>query len=330
MKALKIISVIVLILVAVFLVVPLFLATQVTITENVVVNATPSTIFNQVNTMENWKFWSPFHEADTAMISDYTGPKKGVGSTMTWLSKTLGDGQLVIAESEPYTFIRNNITFRPDEGSAVGEWTFEPTDAGVVVTWKTHIPNLEYPMGRYMGLMSEIMMKPFMLKGLNNLKELAESMPIPPEIELIEVESVPSLSIMDSTTVDGIGELLGKNYGLIMAYMQVKKIEMAGIPYAVYYNWDPSGIIKIRAAIPVASQVKGTGNIEYFELPATQVIFAKHFGGYDTSLTHAAIDEYMTDFGIECGDYIWEVYVTDPMNEPDESKWETDIYYPLK
>jgi len=26
----------------------------------------------------------------------------------------------------------------------------------------------------------------------------------------------------------------------------------------------------------------------------------------------------------------WEVYITDPMSEPDTSKWVTQIYYPVK
>jgi AraC family transcriptional regulator len=89
-------------------------------------------------------------------------------------------------------------------------------------------------------------------------------------------------------------------------------------------------MIKIRAAIPVQEQVKGKNEVEYFELPAGKVLFVKHFGGYDTSRSHEAIEEFMQDFNITCDDYIWEVYVTDPATEPDESKWETDIYYPIK
>lgn len=330
MKALKVIAIITGIIVAIFLIAPIFLATQVTISEHVIIQAKPVTIFKQVSTMTNWSNWSPFHKADTAMISEYTGPLNGVGSTMSWKSKTLGDGQLVIAECKPYTYLKNNITFKPDEGSAIGVWTFEETNDGVEVTWTTTIPDLKYPMGRYMGLLSEMMMKPFMMSGLSDLKALCEAAPVPTDIEIVDVEAMPSLSLLDSTTVDGIGEMMGRNYGLIMDYMKAKKIQMAGIPYAIYYNWDPNGIIHIRCAIPIAGQAKGKRNIEYTVLPACKAVMAKHFGGYDTSVTHEEIDQYMSDFGIECADYIWEVYVTDPMTEPDESKWETDIYYPIK
>ncbi len=330
MKALKIIGIIVGLLIAIFLIVPIFLANQVTISSHTTIQAKPVTIFHEVSTLTNWSHWSPFHAADTAMVSEFTGPERGVGATMTWLSKTLGDGQLVIAECKPYTYIQNNISFQPDNGTARGEWNFEETPDGVSVTWTTTMPDLKYPMGRYMGLLSGMMMDPFMASGLSKLKSYCESLPAPPDIEMVDVESVPSLSILDSTTVDGIGEMLGRNYELISAYMTAKKLDMAGIPYAVYYNWDPNGIIHIRAAIPVAKADNGKGQIEFFELPATKAVMAKHMGGYDTSTTHEAIMEYMQDFGIECADYIWEVYVTDPMTEPDESKWETDVYYPVK
>ncbi len=330
MKALKIIGIIVGLLIALFLIVPVFLANQVTISSHTTIQAKPVTIFNQVRTLKNWSNWSPFHAADTAMISEYTGPERGVGSTMTWLSKTLGDGQLVIVECKPYTYIKNRITFQPDNSAAMGEWSFEEAPEGVRVTWTTIMSDLKYPMGRYMGLLSGMMMDPFMASGLSALKTYCEAMPEPPAIELVDVESVPSLSVLDSTTIDGIGVMLEQNYGLISDYLAAKKIEMAGYPYAVYYNWDPDGIIRIRAAIPIAKTYKGKGRIESFDLPATKAVMAKHMGGYDTSVTHEAIMEYMEDFGIECADYIWEVYVTDPMTEPDESKWETDVYYPVK
>ena len=70
---------------------------------------------------------------------------------------------------------------------------------------------------------------------------------------------------------------------------------------------------------------------EYFELPACEAVYAKHFGSYDSGNTHYAIEAYMKANEIDySGAYIWEVYITDPMNEPDTAKWQTDIYYPVK
>ena len=178
--------------------------------------------------------------------------------------------------------------------------------------------------------MSKSMMTPLMEKGLSALKTVAEAQP-EVEIKVVDVEMLPALTVLDSTTVDGIGDMLGKNYGAIMEYIMKKNIPITGAPFAVYYNWDPEGIIVIRAGMPVPEGTKSKDRIEYYELPACKAVYAKHFGSYDSGDTHYAIDAYMKANQIDYnGAYIWEVYITDPMNEPDTAKWQTDIYYPVK
>ncbi len=49
MKALKVLGIIVLILIAILTIIPLFLADNVTITSEKVINAKPATVFQQVN-----------------------------------------------------------------------------------------------------------------------------------------------------------------------------------------------------------------------------------------------------------------------------------------
>ena len=236
---------------------------------------------------------------------------------------------MTIVKSEPYAVIQNKLEFGPDGAGGTGTWNFEKTEEGVKVNWAIQITDMKYPIERWYGLMSKSIMTPLMEQGLTTLKSVAESKQII-DIQLVNLDMQPSLSILDSTTIDGIGELLGRNYGIIMEHIMKKEIPMTGFPFAVYYNWDPNGIIVIRAAVPVAEGTKGHKVIEYFELPAAKAVYAKHFGSYDTGDTHYAIDDYMKVNKIEGNEqYIWEVYVTDPMAEPDTSKWQTDIYYPL-
>ncbi len=328
MKALKVFGFIILILIAIFLIIPLFLADSVTISSEKTIQAKPAAVFQQVNLLRNWKNWSPF-EADTTMVDTYEGSEAGVGAKRTWSGEKSGNGSLTIIESEPYNMIRTQLEFGDEGSSATGTWNLNETEEGVRVVWAIHIADLRYPFERWYGLMSKSVMKPLMEQGLTTLKTVAEAKPVV-DIKVIDLDAQPSLAILDSTTIDGIGEMLGRSYGAIMGYIMEKQIAMTGLPFAVYYNWDPDGIIVIRAGVPVAEGTKGHGNIEYFELPAGKAVFAKHFGGYDTGVTHYAIDDYMKANKIEGNNYIWEVYVTDPSTEPDTAKWETDIYYPLK
>lgn len=329
MKALKVLGVIILVLIALFLIIPLFLADNVIIRSEKVIDAKPSTVFQQVNMLKNWKNWSPF-EDDSTMIDTYEGPEAGVGAKRIWTGEMAGEGSLTIVKSEPFSLIQNKLEFGPDGSGGTGTWDFEETDEGVKVNWSIQITDLKYPVERWYGLMSKSMMTPLMEQGLSTLKEVAEAEP-DVDIKIVDLDVQPSLSILDSTTIDGIGELLGRNYTILMGHIMQKEIPVAGFPFAVYYNWDPEGMIVIRAGVPVPEGVEGKNGIEYFELPAGKAVYAKHFGSYDTGNTHYAIDNYVKANDIDCNlNFIWEVYVTDPMNEPDTTKWQTDIYYPFK
>ncbi len=339
MKALRVLGVIILILIAIFLVIPFFLTDNVMITSEKVIDASPSTVFRQVNMLKNWKNWSPF-EVDTTMVDTYEGPEAGVGAKRIWSGEKVGEGSLTIVESKPYSLIKTKLVFGPDEGGATGTWSFKEAEEGVDVQWTIHITDLSYPFERWYGLMSKSVMLPLMEKGLDSLKKVAETTSAGEEkaaseaqtnIRIVNLKAQPSLTILDSTTISGIGDMLSRDFGAIMSYIQKKNIPIMGLPFAVYYNWDPTGTIVIRAGVPVPEGTKGHKNVEYFELPAGRAIFARHFGGYDTGKTHYAIDDYVKAHGItNLENFIWEVYVTDPSTEPDSTKWETDIYYPLK
>jgi effector-binding domain-containing protein len=327
MKALKIIGVILLIFIALVLIIPLFLADTVTVTQSVLIKAKPVTIFHQVNTLKNWDKWSPFDD-DPEMKVTYAGAESGVGAEMVWSG--MENGSLTIVESEPYKHIVTDIDYGQD-GTTNGIWSFEDSPEGVKVSWTTMMKDLSYPVERSFGLAMEIMMQNMLEKGLNDLKAVAEDMENPPEITIVNTQATTAIVMYDSTTIDGIADLLGKNYRKLMNYVARKKIPMTGQPFAVYHNWDPKGIIRISAGIPVAHiPERLKKSMKAYELPAGRAVFAKHLGGYNTSKTHWAIDTYMKDFNLKPKDFIWEVYVTDPATEPDSTKWETDIYYPLK
>jgi len=327
MRALKITVIVLLCTIAVVLIVAFFLPKEVSISQSGFIKAKPSVVFRQINSMENYTKWSPFDE-DSTMANTFEGPEIGVGSIRKWNSEKSGTGSIEVTESLPYSKVVNLVKFDPS-GIAEETWTIEPNQDGVDVNWNLRVYDLSYPMGRLFGYFIEDMMAPMQKKGIENLRVLCEALPVPPDIEVVDVHATPSLIIYDSTTVSGIGSMLEKNYGLLMNYILKNKIQIAGAPFAIYHNWDPNGIIRISAGIPVVGPVAGKGFIQYYEIPSGKAVFAEHIGGYNTEATHYAIDDYLKDFNLKTADYIWEAYITDPSEEPDSTKWVTDIYYPL-
>ena len=328
MKVLKVLGAVGIVILALAFVLPLFMAENSVVTSSIKINSKPATVFRQVNNLQNWINWSPF-EDDTTTVNTYSGPETGVGASRQWSGNIAGDGNMTILESEAYSHIKNKLEFGPD-GGAVGSWAFNESEEGVDVTWTITISNLSYPFERLMSPVIQWMMKDMLTKGLVSLKEYSEKQSDPPEIEIIETNLINALSIYDSTKIDGIGELLKKNYSRLMKYVSRKGYSISGAPMAVYHNWDPDGFIKISTVIPLHGNFRGKKEIKKFSIESGKAIFLKHFGSYDTGDSHWSIDDYINDFNLETKDFIWESYVTDPAMEPDTNKWQTDIYYPLK
>jgi hypothetical protein len=64
--------------------------------------------------------------------------------------------------------------------------------------------------------------------------------------------------------------------------------------------------------------------------PGGKVVRASHTGPYEESgAAHEAINRYIMVLKMEFAGAPWEVYITDPSEEPDPQKWETIIYYPV-
>ncbi|MEJ2596641.1 MAG: SRPBCC family protein [bacterium] len=234
MKVLKILAVIILILVAAYLIVPLFLSDNVVIRAEENMDAKPEVVFRQVNSLKNWVNWSPF-EADTTLKNKFSGPDRGVGCKREWDGEQAGQGTMEIMKSEPYTYIQNKISFAPGQGGGNGSWNFEPNPEGVHVTWSIHLQDLSYPHARWMGLMMQSVLAPMMEKGLNDLRQLTEKMPQPPDVKIIEVETIPSLVVPDSTTIDGMMEMFERDYNKLMTYVMKKiyRLQVSILPFII-------------------------------------------------------------------------------------------------
>jgi effector-binding domain-containing protein len=328
MKVLKILAVIILILVAVYFIVPIFLADNVVVSQSQEIKAKPETVFRQVNSLENWVNWSPF-EADSTMVSTFTGPERGLGAKREWSGTQAGDGSMEIVLSEPYNYIRTNIQFGPGQGGGEGSWVFTPTDEGVDVSWSIHLTDLSYPNARWMGLMMKPILEPMIKQGLNDLKEVAEQMPRPPDVSVVKIDKIPALIIPDSATVGEMEAMFQRNFDELYTYVTKKGIPVNGKPFAIFHNWNPQGYTRISTGIPVAPDSKGKKDIKYFEIPAGEAIFSRYVGGPNTAPAHYAIEEYIKDMSLQPSDYIWETYLYDSMKDSDTTKWVTEIYYPL-
>ncbi len=147
-----------------------------------------------------------------------------------------------------------------------------------------------------------------------------------------ELEAQAVLGIRTTTTMAEIGKVMGSLFGEVHGYITRSGQAPAGMPLAIYHSMSgPDGAVELECAIPVASALPGEGRIRAGELPAGTAATVTHVGPYDgLGQTWGALTEWMKAEGLEGAGAPWEVYVTDPGAEPDQSKWRTDIFFPIR
>lgn len=335
MKALKMILYVVIGIITALLVFAVFLPDKKVFSNSIVINSYPRPIFGMVNSLKNWEKWSPFQEADTAMINDYSGPEFGVGAKNNWKSKANGNGSIAIIESIFEKKVVYDLSMM--EGSSDSTlFILERVPEGTKVTWETRIAKAGYPVGRLMWLAFGSMMNKTFDKGLANLKNVVEnSAPVCKSGDVMESDEPAKiyLTIVDTLTTETIAQFFGEAYGKIDALIKVSPgVKMTGAP-AAFYNGDPSNPVWIvTAAIPVNMEPKKlSAGISIHKTPAQKIVTCVHYGDYSTSSdTYYKLEDYINEKKYEIiGDPL-EEYITDPMDVKDPMQIETKISFPVK
>jgi len=148
----------------------------------------------------------------------------------------------------------------------------------------------------------------------------------------------PYLSIHAKAAMDEISTTVDKLFPEIFQWMGARGIEWAGVPFIRYTAADPNWVLDMEIGVPVAAAQTGDDRVQPGIFPAGRYAKLIHTGPYDDmKQAHQALLEWGEKQGIqwavtksEAGEQ-WkgrtEFYPTNPMAEPDQSKWITEILY---
>ena len=159
-------------LVGLWLIAAIIMPSESVISRKTDINAEAETVFNQINSLQNWKKWSYWEKVDPNMVSIYSGPEFGPGALHKWKSEKMGNGQISITESTNPSSLKYELVFEgmsPSQGCLV----ITEKEPALTVTMELRI-NLPF-LFRPMGLLSERMIGPDFEASLNGLKQLCES-----------------------------------------------------------------------------------------------------------------------------------------------------------
>jgi effector-binding domain-containing protein len=126
----------------------------------------------------------------------------------------------------------------------------------------------------------------------------------------------------------------------ILGWLGARSITPAGPPFFRYHIIDMKRQLQVEVGVPVASAVEDDGDIRAGTLPAGLFAVMTHTGTPDTLMAATAelldwaqarglaFDVSRTDEGENWGCRL-EFYLTNPAEQPDTSKWQTELAFLL-
>ncbi len=163
------------VLVALFLLIGMFLPREVTVARSVGISAPASDVFPHVNSLKATQAWSPWLERDPDVVLEYSGPDEGAGAKLQWASEhpQVGNGTQEIMVSVPNEKVETALDFG-DMGLAKAQFLLSESGGVTEVTWTLDTDMGAGPVGRWMGLMMDGWVGADYETGLANLKALVE------------------------------------------------------------------------------------------------------------------------------------------------------------
>ena len=137
-------------------------------------------------------------------------------------------------------------------------------------------------------------------------------------------------------TISSVADRIPEIFGWLGAH----GIAPAGPPFFRYHVIDMQRALQVEAGVPVASAVDDEGEVRAGTLPAGRFAVMTHTGAPDTLVAATAEllgwaqarglawDVSQTDAGEHWGCRV-EFYLTNPAEEPDAGKWQTQLAFRL-
>ena len=301
------------------------------------INAPASVIYNNVIDFKNWESWSSWAEADDDMKIFLSEQTKGVDGSYSWEDKD-GAGYMKTVLATPNESIQQEMQFAEFPTSEVN-WKFETNTSGSTdVTWQISGKDLPFKFKVFSlltgGMESQI--GPHYERSLEKLDSIVvNSM----KVFSIKIDGITEygggfyLFKTTSASNSNITELMGKQYGELMTYMNQNNIVPNGMPFTIYNEMNENGNIIMSNAIPVRDRVIVTGTFDILcgYIPKTKVLKTTLKGNY--SNLGQAWEESMlylkeNNF-IQSNLKPFEVYSNDPGMYPNPADWITEIYIPI-
>ncbi|MCB9332540.1 MAG: SRPBCC family protein [Lewinellaceae bacterium] len=334
MKILKILLYLLLGLAGLLVLLGLFARKDYHIERSIEIDAPKALIYDHVRFFKNFETWSPWAKLDPAMKTTITGTDGAPGATYSWKGNDdVGAGQQVITGMTADRIDMEVRFTEPFESTSPTYLIFEPNEAKTKVTWAFDM-HVAFPWnGLAMFTDMDAAVGKDYTQGLENMKAVCEAMAHKKYrgYEIAEVEFPEKIYIGVRSTVPfaEIAGFFAANLPKAFEAAQKNGAEIAGAPSGLYWSYDEQkGETDMAAAVPITENQNFGKGLSVFPVGKGQALLIEYFGSYDSlGNAHYAMDDYMQEKNLQNIPPVIEEYITDPVQEPDTSKWLTRIIY---
>jgi len=167
----------------------------------------------------------------------------------------------------------------------------------------------------------------------------AHEAPMPTQPSIVERPDQPYVAIRGLVTMQTVGAIADR-LAEVFVWLAEHRLQPTGAPFFKYNRIDMKRQLEVEVGVPVAAVADGDGEVRAGVLPAGRYATVTHVGHPDELIgVTAALLDWAAQQGLrwdmsETADgQRWgcrlEVYHTDPTEEPDMRKWETELAFRL-
>jgi effector-binding domain-containing protein len=152
--------------------------------------------------------------------------------------------------------------------------------------------------------------------------------------EVVEVDATPQATavIRATLSVREIGPWFGPTLGRLATWLAEREVPIVGPPFARYHVIHPEHEgFEVEAGVPVGAPIDGDGDVAASSLPGGPHATTLHVGPYeDLPAAYDAVAAWIAERGGEPAGDMWEVYESDPVEQPDPATWRTRVFCPYR
>ncbi|HNE30604.1 MAG TPA: SRPBCC family protein [Saprospiraceae bacterium] len=334
MKALKILLYIVLGLAALVIALGLFAKGNYHIERSIEIDAPREVVFEQVRFFKNFPKWSPWQSLDPNMKTLVEGTDGEAGAVYVWSGNDkVGEGKQTLKSVTPGRVDIEVNFVKPWESTSPSFIKMDAQGDKTHVSWGFDM-HVGFPWNGFAMFtdMDAAVGKDYE-RGLANLKRICEEIAHPKYLgyEVAETDMPVKyyVGVRKNLPFDSLQAFYEAIFPQAMSAIQEQGLAPAGAPSSLTWVWDDSThTTDMAAAVPIAEAKKFGNGLGVFTVGGGRALVINYYGVYDSiGNAHLAMDDYMMKKSLRSIPPVLEEYITDPMAEPDTSKWLTKVIY---